>query len=80
MAVISDNHSTNVCMFNVLVKKFLLAVKDLDIIYRPSNGNNRIYLIPDPVHSLRNIRSNLFYSRIFIFTKFNLHGFYDIKI
>ena len=56
--VISDNHSTNVSAFNILIKKYPHTRKDISIINHPSNINNGIYLFFDSVHLLKNIRNN----------------------
>ena len=77
VAVISDNHYTNKSAFNILIKKYPHARKDISIINHPSNINNEIYLFFDSVHLLENIRNNLFNSRRFIFPQFNFHEFYD---
>ena len=47
VAVISDNHDTNMSAFNILIKKYPHARKDFSIIYHPSNINNGIYLFFD---------------------------------
>ena len=65
-AVISDNHSTNVPAFNILIKRYPHTRKDISIINHSSNINNRIYLFFDSVHLIENIRNNLFNSRRFI--------------
>ena len=44
VAVISDNHSTNVSALNILIKKYPHTRKDIIIINYPSNINNGIYL------------------------------------
>ena len=76
MAVISDNHSTNMAAFNILMKKYPHTKKDISINH-PWNINNGIYLFFDSVHLLINIRDNLCNSRRIIFPQFNFDEFYD---
>ena len=76
VAVISDNHSTNMAAFNILMKKYPHTKKDISINH-PWNINNGIYLFFDSVHLLINIRDNLFNSRRIIFHQFNFDEFYD---
>ena len=67
MAFISDNHSTNVSAFNILIKKCPHTRKYMSNINHPSNKNNGIYLFFDSIHLLKNMRNSLFNSRKFIF-------------
>ena len=76
VAVISDNHSTNVSAFNILIKKYPHTRKDINIIDHPSNINNGIYLFFDLVHLLKNIRNNVLSSKIFSFPQFNFDEFH----
>ena len=76
VAVISDNHSTNVSAFNILIKKYPHTRKDINIIDHPSNINNGIYLFFDLVHLLKNIRNNVLNSKIFSFPQFNFDEFH----
>ena len=76
VVVISDNHSTNMAAFNILMKKYPHTKKDISINH-PWNINNGIYLFFDSVHLLINMRDNLFNSRRIIFSQFNFDEFYD---
>ena len=66
VAVISNNHSTNMSAFNILIKKYPHTRKDIRNINHPSNINNgwKIYEIT-------------FNSRRCIFPQFNFNEFYD---
>ena len=77
VTVISNNHSTNVSVFNILIKKHPHTKKDISIMNHPSNINNGIYLFFDSVHLLKNIRNDLFNSKRFIFPQSNFDEFYD---
>ena len=62
-AIISDNHSTNVLAFKYLFNMYRNEQKGENINNHPSSTVNHIYLFFDPVHLLKNIRSNVFNSQ-----------------
>ena len=70
-AVVTDNHSANVSVFNMLLKKYetdssRLFIKHLD-------NNNKTYLFYDNVHLIKNIRNNLFNAKKFVFPTISLN-------
>ena len=74
--VTSDNHSTNVLAFNLLLKQY-----DSDMynhyIHHHTKPNHKIYLLFDTVHLLKNIRNNLLNCKRFVFPSFDFDGFLD---
>ena len=75
-AIISDSHSTNVLAFKYLFNMYGNEQKGENINH-PSNTANHICLCFDPVHSLKNIRNNLFNSQRFIIPSFKFDQFFD---
>lgn len=72
-AIISDNHASNVSGFNKLIETYGSNAANHFFHY---NGQ-KIYVMFDSVHLLKNIRNNLFNSKRFIFPEFKFDGFID---
>ena len=72
--VVSDNHSTNVLAFNLLLTQY-----DSDMhnhyIQHHTKPNLKTYLVFDSVHLLKNIRNNLLNRKRFLFPSFKFDGF-----
>ena len=75
--VVSDNHSTNVCAFNLLLSQYRSDMHN-HYIQHHTKPNLKTYLLFDSVHLLKNIRNNLLNCKRFVFPLFNFDGFPDI--
>ena len=74
-AVISDDHSTNVSAYTMLLDKY--GVNPLTRAIVHPSSSRRIYLMFDAVHLIKNIRNNLLNYKRFIFPSFQFDQFRD---
>ena len=65
-AIISDNHTTNVNAYNLLLNNYKAQDKDYKI-QNPYISDENIYLLFDTCHLIKNIRNNLVTKKFFIF-------------
>ena len=72
-AIVSDNHSSNVNAYSMLLEKSGLP-SDSDYMIHDSQ---KIYLIHDAVHLVKNVRNNLLNYKRFLFPAFKFDGFQD---
>ena len=72
-AIVSDNHSANVLAYNLLLKEFGHLDDNLFI----EHDYQKIYLLHDAVHLIKNVRNNLLNYKRFIFPAFENDGFQD---
>ena len=72
-AVVSDDHSSNVSAYHMLLKD---SKQDKDSLFM-MHGTNKIYLFHDSVHLLKSVRNNLLNYKRFIFPSFKFEGFLD---
>ena len=63
-AIISDNHTTNVKAYNLLLTNYKYQDKDYKIT-NPFLSDQNIYLLFDTCHLIKNIRNNLLSRRFF---------------
>ena len=75
--VISDNHFSNVSVFNELFSKYGSESHE-NVILHDSISDRRTYLFYDSVHQLKNVRNNLLNSRQFLFPKFHFSDFISL--
>ena len=75
-AIVSDNHSTNV---NAYAELLTMHSSDSPYYFIDPSSNEKIYLLFDSVHIVKNIRNNLLNGRKFVFPSFSFeHN--DLKI
>ena len=72
-AIVSDNHSANVLAYKLLLKAFGYLGDNLFI----EHDYQKIYLLHDAVHLIKNVRNNLLNYKRFIFPAFEYDGFED---
>ena len=72
-AIVSDNHSANVLAYKLLLEESGQSADDLFIEY----DHQKIYLLHDVVHLIKNVRNNLLNYKRFIFPAFECNGFKD---
>ena len=72
-AIVSDNHSANVLAYNLLLKEFGHLDDNLFV----EHDYQKIYLLHDTVHLIKNVRNNLLNYNRFIFLAFKYEGFKD---
>ena len=72
-AIVSDNHSANVLAYKLLLKEF----DHLDDNLFVEHGYQKIYLLQDAVHLIKNVRNNLLNYKRFTFPAFKYDGFED---
>ena len=72
-AIVSDNHSANVLAYKLLLKEFGHLDDNLFI----KHDYQKIYLLHDAVHLIKNVRNNLLNQKRFIFPAFEYDGFED---
>ena len=65
-AIVSDNHSANVLAYKLLLKEF----DHLDDNLFVEHGYQKIYLLQDAVHLIKNVRNNLLNYKRFMFPAF----------
>ena len=73
-AVITDNHTSNVSAFRILISKYKVDHRDY-VITLPSTSSplqapQNVYLLFDSVHLIKNVRNNLAKSRGFAIPSF----------
>ena len=71
--IVSDNHSANVLAYKLLLKAFGHLGDNLFI----EHDYQKIYLLHDAVHLIKNVRNNLLNYKRFIFPAFEYDGFED---
>ena len=71
--IVSDNHSANVLAYKLLLKESGHLDDDLYI----EHDYQKIYLLHDAVHLIKNVRNNLLNYEHFIFPAFEYDGFED---
>ena len=72
-AIVSDNHSANVIAYKLLLEESGQSADDLFIEY----DHQKIYLLHDVIHLIKNVRNNLLNYERFIFPAFEYNGFKD---
>ena len=72
-ATISDNHSVNVLAYKLLLKEFGHLDDNLFI----EHDYQKIYLLHDAAHMIKNVRNNLLNCKRSIFPAFEYDGFED---
>ena len=72
-SIVSDNHSAIALAYNLLLKEF----GDLDDNLFIEDDYQKIYLLHDAVHLIKNVRNNLLNYKRFIFPAFKYDGFED---
>ena len=72
-AIVSDNHSANVLAYKLLLKESGRSDDDLFI----EHDYQKIYLLHDAVHLIKNVRNNLLNYKRFVFPGFEYGGFKD---
>jgi hypothetical protein len=70
--IVTDNHSTNVNAFSLLVTMFNSESKYF--INHPNNHGKKTYLFYDSVHLVKNLRNNLLNGKKFVFPDFKYHS------
>lgn len=68
--LVTDNHSTNVAAFNILLNE---NIGDKKQYFSLPNSDHRTYIFFDSVHLVRNIRTNLLNGKKFVFPEFNFN-------
>ena len=66
--LMTDNHSTNVAVFNMLLNE---SDGDKKQYFCLPNADHRTYIFFDSVHLVKNIRNNLLNEKKFVFPEFN---------
>ena len=72
-ALVSDNHSAKVLAYKMLLKESGHLDDHLFI----EHNYQKIYLLHDAVHLIKNVRNNLLNYKRFIFPAFEYDGFKD---
>ena len=72
-AIVSDNHSTNVSAYNMLLQETNQPCNGLFMLYE----SQKLYLLHDTVHLVKNVRNNLLNYKRFIFPAFKFNDFKD---
>ena len=72
-AIVSDNHSANVLAYKLLLKEFGRLHDNLFI----EDGYQKIYLLHDAVHLIKNVKNNLLNYKRFIFPAFEYDALED---
>ena len=72
-AIVSDNHSANVLAYKLLLKEFDHLDDNLFI----EHHYQKIYLLHDAVHLIKNVWNSLLHHKRFIFPAFEYDGFED---
>ena len=72
-AIVSDNHSANLLAYKLFIKEF----GHLDDNLFTEHDCQKIYLLHDAAHLIKNVRNNLLNYKHFIFTAFEYDGFED---
>ena len=72
-AVVCDNHTSNVSAFAKLTEKYQESPEDLYITFE----GQKLYLMYDTVHLMKNVRNNLLNRKRFLFPEFSFDKFRD---
>ena len=71
--IVSNNHSTNVSAYDMLLRESGQELNSSFMIYE----SRKIYLLYDPVHLMKNLQNNLLNYKRFIFPPFQFDEFDD---